>query len=275
MEKDVLRKLQMTEYEMLKDVAAFCDKNNIKYFLIAGTLLGAVRHGGFIPWDDDIDIGMDLKNYKKFLKLAPKGLPKKYFVQHFTTDPKVSIPWIKVRINGTTSMERDLTNYDIHYGICMDIFLFNGIAENDFRKKLQKKYSKRQRELLRKHLYIARNVANYSPKYVRKIPEFARRLYIKLYDYIINIDLSNVSKCYDTFFDDIGETYTYDSKWFQRYESIKFEDGFFEAPQGAEDFLTRRYNNWKELPPIKERTNHGDIIIDFENNFTLYQRLEK
>ena len=172
MKKDVLRKLQLTELEMLKDVADFCEKNGIEYFLIAGTLLGAVRHGGFIPWDDDIDIGMTFKNYKKFLKLAPKGLPKKYFVQHFTTDPKVSIPWIKVRINGTTSMERHLTNYDIHYGICMDIFLFNGIAENKNRKKKQAKYTKEIRTWLLKWMYIEGDIQDWNTKKVRNCPEY-------------------------------------------------------------------------------------------------------
>ena len=271
MDNDVLRKLQMTEYEMLKDVAAFCDANDIKYFLIAGTLLGAVRHGGFIPWDDDIDIGMDLKNYKKFLKLAPKGLPDKYFVQHFTTDSKVSIPWIKVRINGTTSMEPDLTNFDIHFGICMDVFLINGISENRFRKKLQIKYSKRQREMLRKHLYIARKHEEYSPKYVRNLPESIRIMKVKLYELIINCNLSKTKYCYTTFFEDVGEKYCFESDWFKTLKRVCFENEQFFVPRKAEKYLKARYGNWRTPPAETDRTGHGDIIIDFENNYTMYQ----
>jgi lipopolysaccharide cholinephosphotransferase len=64
-----LRRLQLTELQILKDIANFCDSNGINYFLYGGTLIGAARHQGFIPWDDDIDIWMDYKSYKKFLKL--------------------------------------------------------------------------------------------------------------------------------------------------------------------------------------------------------------
>ena len=108
-----LKKLQLVELQILKDVAEFCDKNDIVYFLDSGTLLGAIRHQGFIPWDDDIDIIMDVENHKKFCKLAPTGLPKCYFVQNMDTDKKTCISWTKVRKNGTTCMERKLTAYDV------------------------------------------------------------------------------------------------------------------------------------------------------------------
>ena len=275
MNDDTLRKLQLTELEMLQDVADFCEKNNIDYFLTGGTLLGAVRHGGFIPWDDDIDIGMDLKNYKKFLKMAPKGLPDKYFVQHFTTDPKVSIPWIKVRINGTTSMERHMTNYDIHYGICMDIFLFNGISERKRKRESQEKYAKEMRTWLLKWRYIEGDVQNWNTKKIRRCPEFLRRILIRLYDNIINVDLNKTKYCYDNYFDDIGKTCRFKSSWFHSLTKIKFENTLFYAPSEFEEYLLARYGDWKTLPPEKERVNHGDIIVDFENDYTMYRRDQK
>lgn len=74
-----LREIQLFELQMLKDVVKVCDDNNITYIISSGTLLGAVRHGGFIPWDDGIDIDMPLSDYKKILKIAQRELGEKYF----------------------------------------------------------------------------------------------------------------------------------------------------------------------------------------------------
>lgn len=275
MEKTVLRKLQLAELEMLKDVAKFCDENNIEYFLAEGTLLGALRHSGFIPWDDDIDIGMDYRNFKKFLRLSKKGLPEKYFVQHFSTDPKVAFPWIKVRINGTTSMEPYLRGYDIHYGICMDIFLFNGISKKKFRKALQQKLSLKQRNLLMKYYYIEGDVPNLNGRRVRMLPEFLRRLLIRIYDRIINLDSSKTEYCYDTYYVEGEKSYTYKTAWFNTKDTVSFEKCMFFSPGEAEAYLTTRYGDWETPPPENEREAHGDIIVDFENDYTVYRNNQK
>ena len=81
MDEIILKKVQKTMLHMAKDIIDVCDKNNIAYFLDGGTMLGAVRHKGFIPWDDDFDIGMQRDAYQKFIEIAPKELDKKYFVQ--------------------------------------------------------------------------------------------------------------------------------------------------------------------------------------------------
>ena len=122
---------------MLKDFHDFCEENGIVYFIDAGTLLGAVRHQGFIPWDDDIDVCMDVKNYRKFLRIARKRLPERYFLQNYKTDPKVDFMWSKIRMNGTTSMYRNRMNYDIHWGICMDIFVLAGVRKSQLGRNLQ------------------------------------------------------------------------------------------------------------------------------------------
>ena len=266
-----LKELQMVEYDMLKDVVDFCDKNGIKYFIIAGTLLGAVRHGGFIPWDDDIDIGMDYHNYKLFLKKAQKGLDKKFFIQNFYSERKVSNPWTKIRINGTTSIDPRFLNYDIHSGICMDIFLFNGISDNRVKRKIQEVLSRYQRQMLKKYYYLEGDIPNKNKRINQIVPEILRPFLIKVFDKLINIDLSKTKYCYNTFYDDVGKKFCYESKWFTELKKITFEDGQFYAPISPEDYLVARYGDWKTPPPKNERTAHGDIIIDTNKDYTFYK----
>lgn len=269
--ENTLRNLQITEYKMLKDIASFCDANDIQYYIIDGTLLGAIRHGGFIPWDDDIDIGMDLRNYKKFLKLSKNKLSDKYFVQNISSDPQIWHPWTQIRMNNTTSMDPRFKKSEVHSGICMDIFLFNGISNNKLYEKIQRKLSAIQRRLLKKYYYIDGDIENKNSKIVTVMPEHLRRTIIIIIDRVINIDIRKTHYCYSTFFVDVGKQYKYESKWFLDLQKIKFEDDEFFAPKEAEKYLKTRYGNWKELPPESERTGHGDIIIDLNRNYTFYQ----
>lgn len=125
MEKDnILRDAQMRMLEILIEVDRVCRKNNIKYWLDSGTLLGAVRHGGFIPWDDDIDICMMESDYKHFLKVAPKDLDKdKYFLHCKYTDKNMALNSAKVRDRNSLFVEDSETEQEKqHQGIYIDIF---------------------------------------------------------------------------------------------------------------------------------------------------------
>lgn len=92
-----MTKLQKIELEILKKIDEVCKKHNIKYWIDSGTLLGAVRHKGFIPWDDDIDIAMLREDYEKFLKVAQKDFGNEYFLQTKNTDKKYPLFYAKVR----------------------------------------------------------------------------------------------------------------------------------------------------------------------------------
>ncbi|MBQ6686203.1 MAG: LicD family protein, partial [Firmicutes bacterium] len=91
----MLNKIQETEIEILQTIDKICHKHNLVYFGIGGTALGAVRHEGFIPWDDDIDIGMPRVDYEKFLEIAREELPSEYHIQHFTTEKKTPFYFTK------------------------------------------------------------------------------------------------------------------------------------------------------------------------------------
>ena len=103
--EEELEKIQTLETDALKIIIKICEKLEIEYFLIGGTTLGAIRHGGFIPWDDDIDIGMTRKNYIRFLEEAPQYLPNGYFLQTPYNEKNNPYYYSKLRIEGTSFTE--------------------------------------------------------------------------------------------------------------------------------------------------------------------------
>ena len=117
-----LNTIHKNELIILKEIKRICQKYEITYYLSSGTLLGAIRHNGFIPWDDDIDIEMPLPDYNRFLKVCETELDKRFFLQNYKTDPNDHQAFTKVRMNNTTFMPVHHTMHHIHHGFWIDIF---------------------------------------------------------------------------------------------------------------------------------------------------------
>lgn len=129
MNDELNKQVQACEIDILSQIHQICEKYNLEYFGIGGTALGAVRHQGFIPWDDDIDIGMPRQDYEKFLSVVGEELPEGYHVQNFQTEPKTPFYFTKIRRDDTLFVEYYLKDYDIHQGIFVDIFPFDNVPE--------------------------------------------------------------------------------------------------------------------------------------------------
>ena len=136
-----LRELQLKQVEILTVIKKICEDNEIKFSLFAGTALGAIRHNGFIPWDDDVDIVMSRNDYIKFKKVCEKELPNQYFYQDYHTDPGFTQCFAKIRDNNTTYIEEGTEDLKMNRGIFVDIFPFDVVPNSYIRRKTQYIYA--------------------------------------------------------------------------------------------------------------------------------------
>ena len=125
-----LNELKKSELEIFKSFLTVCEKLNVKYYLVEGTLLGAVRHKGFIPWDDDIDVGMLREDYELFIEKATEFLPENLFLQTYITDTEYSHGFAKIRNSQTTFIESNVRDCKINHGIYIDIFPLDNCEPN-------------------------------------------------------------------------------------------------------------------------------------------------
>lgn len=125
-----VRELQGVLLEMLKLIDGLCSRHGLRYYLHGGTLLGAIRHGGFIPWDDDADISMPRPDYEKFLEIAKRELAADYFVQDYRTERYGRFVFAKLRKNGTVCKNEHHAHIKMHQGIFVDIFPLDELPQN-------------------------------------------------------------------------------------------------------------------------------------------------
>ena len=258
-----LQHLQKVLLEIAKDLDRFCNDNDIVYYLVAGTALGAVRHKGFIPWDDDFDIAMDSTNYVKFLQIAHEKLDKsKYCIQEGYVD--WPMPFSKIRLLGTEYNESGkLEGSNNSHGIFIDIFPFENAPNNKFARlwqflcgKLLLSYCLRRRgfesnSVSKKILLIISHLLDFKPLrlFVRKQVERYRN---KETDYMGsfggNLKYKNIffKKC----------------DWAQTIRA-PFEDTMFPIPAGYHNILKQQYGDYLTLPPESQRVGPHLTGLDF------------
>ena len=268
----MLDKLHKVQLEMGIEVKGICEKHNIKYSIIAGTLLGAVRHKGFIPWDDDLDIGMLRKDFDRFIEVCEKELRDKYFLQTWETDCGFALPIAKIRKNGTRFVEKSSSKADLHSGIYIDIFPFDNVPNSRCIRIFQDKSTYiLKRILLIKMDYILWEDDQFVKKTLYKILKvFSRIVSIKNIKKILYkiMTISNNKESEKVVA--IGGAYTYKKEsikreWLEAQRNIEFEDTKFSAPVDYIDYLKYFYGAYMTPPPEDKRQNRHKIIdLSFE-----------
>lgn len=267
-----LRDLQNEEFKILLEIDRICQKHNIKYFLNAGTLLGAVRHKGFIPWDDDIDICMPLKDYKRFKKISKKELSNDYFLQSFDTD-LTSIWYTKIRKNGTTAIETGCLDKSFHQGIWVDVFPLIGV-KNDSRwlESVAKRAVLAKKLLNIKNDYINEHENLSAIKKLHKlVPLWVVRLLAKMVYMTTFKSPKKYKSCYCLWAQKKFKA-KYNSALFSESCEVEFEGRMFPSPKNWDEYLTIEYGDYMTPPPPEKRNGgfHTLEVVDLEKDYKCY-----
>ena len=264
-----IKEVQKVQVEILLEINKVCQLNNINYQLFAGTLLGTIRHEGFIPWDDDIDICMLRKDYNRFLKICKYQLGSDFFLQTNSTDKNYIIQFAKIRKNNTLFVENSLSELDIHHGVFIDIFPLDNVEPFTFQGAVQQKllhFIWRINLLRVKKLCL--NTDSLLEKYIRLIGHYLLKLIPKSWTNNLHYTTACWFKKKDTEFVSHLTNGTPRRKYLQYLikrkeleDSVekKFEGNYFPTPRNYHVILTKIYGDYMQYPPLEQQKPHHEI----------------
>ena len=264
-DKKTLKKLQSVQIEILDEIDRICKKYDIKYFLAGGSLLGAVRHKGFIPWDDDLDIAMLRDDYNKFIKACFEELDSKYFLDCHLTNPDTHLAFAKVRKNNTTFDEEAIANLDVHKGIFVDIFPLD-LENNNFKKCFIKGFFVRnmlETVFYKRKIYDLKTCRH--PLFVRFFSVFSCNSLLKLADKIATSYKGKKKECVVSYYGAYSirkEFLDYDVLFPTKL--VDFEGKKYPGVNNNDKYLTSLYGDYMQLPPKEKRVNHSALFISFD-----------
>ncbi|MCH9740417.1 MAG: LicD family protein [Epsilonproteobacteria bacterium] len=247
-----LREAQLIMLEMLVEFDAICSKHNLQYWLDSGTLLGAVRHQGFIPWDDDIDLSMPMEDYNKFIEIADDELSDAIFFQTMKSDSAFKFDYIKLRSNRATIVEFHEKDREVgyHQGVFVDIFPMLTVENTPFHQQYYSDVFKLIRSVSSVSLHTPEGKDN---------PLSRKNLIASLESMHQGWDNESNKVIYGGEMPDVAA-------WFDQnkifpLKKIEFEGLSFPVPNDPNHYLGSIYSfNYMELPPLDKRTIHAHEI---------------
>ena len=272
-ENEILAQIQQAELEIMDRFDAFCTAHGLRYSMIYGTLIGALRHQGFIPWDDDIDLMMPREDYEKLIALWERDPPEGFVLQNTRNSPDFTQNFTKIRKDHTTFVQSEAErtrNY--HKGIFVDIFPCDRVAPTKMKQKLQ--YAACAVDLLYSRRYTSGSggMTGKAERLLLKLPEAQQRRYrdraeklIRRWNgdragqWMLTCTIKNCRRYYP-------------ADLFDNMKTISFCGRQYQCVAKPEAVLDRIYRNFRELPSEDKRVwRHHPIVVDFEHN---YEELE-
>lgn len=264
-----LERVKRIEMEIMREIDRICRENDINYFLVGGSLLGAIRHKGFIPWDDDIDIGMLREDFEKFRKLCPKVLAPHLSYQSYTDEPTSHYIFDKVRLRDTYFSTKFSNRFrNIENGLFVDILVYDRTANSNFFQKVHINSIRFFRRLINiRWVGKARRGIHYRASklllpIMKKVPF---PVYHKFFERALQ--MFNFKKNSKYLIDGVGQNLEkgpFPLSWFEELIDVQYEDMVFKAPKAYDEYLRHWYgNSYMQLLPLSSR-NSGHALSRFD-----------
>lgn len=274
-DSETLHRLQQVELEILKDFMDLCDRHGLMYFGIAGTGIGAKRHGGFIPWDDDIDVAMPRKDFEKFLKYAKKELADRYIPLNAAYDSRFPMMTTRLMKKGTLFIEEALKDAGCPCGIFLDLYVLDNVADAKLAYELQSWEAWFWSKLLvlrcmpkpflfqtgwrARLIWAICGMVHRSMKLLHISPGWLRRRCEKVCRRYENRKTRRMAFLPDTspYWNVIDKTKLLPLR------RLPFEHLQLYFANNMEELLTRQYGAYMELPPVEKRKTHYPYRLEF------------
>ena len=285
MDERFRRKLQMTELDILKEFQRICIENDLRYFAIGGTCIGAVRHEGFIPWDDDIDVAMPYEDYVRFMAIAQNGLREPYELFDPAGHEVCGFTFLKMHNSNTAFIEKGRVAYtDSYFGVFIDIMPIYGLPlDRNLKNEIYKKSSIyiRKNRISR---YKFNNTESLKQKLVwltclsgRMSGDFSYYLR-KLRALGDNCDFEKAKKvlfAWRPIYYNKKITYKreFNKEIFRDFCELPFEDTIIRVPIDYDKYLAQDFGDYMKLPPEEKRvTVHPAVVIDLNKSYKEYAK---
>lgn len=269
--QEQVAELKQIETDILRRFVEICGRLNLRYYLLGGTLLGAVRHQGFIPWDDDIDVGMLREDYEIFLEHGQVLLPDNLFIQTIWTDSGYLNCFAKIRNSNTAFIETAAAKRKMNHGVFIDIFPLDHYPQNI---QQQKKIDAQKRIYTQRinSLYVSKHSLSIRGMLINallKVRYPSYRSVLRKRDAMYKAEASGVLIANHG--GAWGKKEIVPADWYGEGVEVNFEGMKVMAPTQYDKWLTQVYGDYMQLPPVEKRVGHHYVdVIDLHKSYKEY-----
>lgn len=262
-----MKKVWAVQLDLLNKFVEVCDRHGIKYQVFAGTLLGLVRHQGFIPWDDDIDVALDRESFEKLVEIGPKVFSDPYFFQTALTDRETFLSEARLRNSRTTAYVKGQSTVGSNNGIYIDIFVLDGVVKSPFLRCAQNLLKVLTRKILTSYYRGGGRKGILDCLFANAVMPMARKVkyetWYRIYHRVLAMYTAHTNLIgLVTHSNSSMQKYALTKDEFLKYKIMEFEGLKVRAPEGYEEVLKRIYGDYMSFPPVSARGKwHGDVIM--------------